>query len=81
MIREEIPVPLPRPRSIESLTSDTAKDIERRIWRALMEEGGNHATSSLVPPGVEPGFARSVASRYVDASGHKCASGDHQDLS
>ena len=40
VIREEIPVPLPRPRSIESLTSDTAKDIERRIWRALMEEVG-----------------------------------------
>ena len=29
VIREEIRVPLPRPRSIESLTTDIAKDIER----------------------------------------------------
>jgi NitT/TauT family transport system ATP-binding protein len=40
IIRDEIPVPLPRPRSIESLTSDIANDIERRIWKALMEEVG-----------------------------------------
>jgi ABC-type nitrate/sulfonate/bicarbonate transport system ATPase subunit len=38
VIREEIPVPLPRPRGIECLSSDIAKDIERRIWAALMEE-------------------------------------------
>ena len=38
VIREEIPVPLPRPRSMESLTSDVAKDIERRIWAALMQD-------------------------------------------
>jgi ABC-type nitrate/sulfonate/bicarbonate transport system ATPase subunit len=40
VIREEIPVPLPRPRSMESLTSDIAKEIERRVWRTLMEEVG-----------------------------------------
>jgi len=38
VIREEISVPLPRPRSMESLTSDVAKDIERRIWAALMQD-------------------------------------------
>lgn len=42
VIRDSIAVPLHRPRSIEDLTSDVAKDIERRIWNALMEEvGGN----------------------------------------
>jgi NitT/TauT family transport system ATP-binding protein len=41
VIREEIPVPLPRPRSIESLTSDIAKDIERRIWAALLQDVGD----------------------------------------
>ncbi|MEA2953802.1 MAG: hypothetical protein QOJ96_3322, partial [Alphaproteobacteria bacterium] len=46
-IREEIPVPLPRPRSIESLTSDIAKDIERRVWRALMEEVGERPPDAL----------------------------------
>jgi NitT/TauT family transport system ATP-binding protein len=40
VIREEITVPLPRPRSIASLTTDIAKDIERRIWQILMEEVG-----------------------------------------
>jgi NitT/TauT family transport system ATP-binding protein len=38
IIRDVIPVPLARPRSIEDLTSDVAKDIERRIWAALIEE-------------------------------------------
>lgn len=38
IIREEIQVPLPRPRSMEALTTDVAKDIERRIWEVLMEE-------------------------------------------
>lgn len=38
IIREDIAVPLGRPRSIEDLTSDTAKEIERRIWATLMEE-------------------------------------------
>jgi NitT/TauT family transport system ATP-binding protein len=38
IIRDVIPVPLPRPRSIEDLTSDVAKDIERRVWSALIEE-------------------------------------------
>jgi NitT/TauT family transport system ATP-binding protein len=41
VIREEILVPLPRPRSIESLTSDIAKDIERRIWAALLQDVGD----------------------------------------
>lgn len=40
VIREEIPVPLPRPRTIESLTSEVANGIERRIWAALLEEVG-----------------------------------------
>lgn len=47
IIREEIPVPLPRPRSIESLTSDIAKDIERRVWRALMEEVGERPLNAI----------------------------------
>lgn len=38
IIREEILVPLPRPRSIESLTTDIANDIQRRVWKALLEE-------------------------------------------
>jgi NitT/TauT family transport system ATP-binding protein len=40
IIREEIAVALPRPRGIECLSSDLAKDIERRIWAALLEEVG-----------------------------------------
>jgi NitT/TauT family transport system ATP-binding protein len=39
-IRDEIPVPLPRPRTIESLTSEAANSIERRVWTALLEEVG-----------------------------------------
>ena len=39
-IRDDLAVALPRPRTIEALTSDAAKEIERRIWRALMEEVG-----------------------------------------
>lgn len=38
VIRDEISVPLPRPRTIESLTSDEASAIERRIWTALLDE-------------------------------------------
>ena len=47
IIREEIAVPLPRPRGIDCLGTDVAKEIERRIWAALMEEVGQgsiHAT-------------------------------------
>jgi NitT/TauT family transport system ATP-binding protein len=40
VIREEIRVPLPHPRSMETLTTDVAKDIERRVWNVLMEEVG-----------------------------------------
>jgi NitT/TauT family transport system ATP-binding protein len=40
IIREEIPVPLPRPRTIDSLTTDAANEIERRVWKALLEEVG-----------------------------------------
>jgi NitT/TauT family transport system ATP-binding protein len=43
-IREEILVPLPRPRTIESLTSDVANSIERRIWGALLDEVGSAAS-------------------------------------
>ena len=39
-IRDDIAVPLPRPRTIDSLTGDEAKAIERRIWHALLEEVG-----------------------------------------
>ncbi len=40
VIREEIPVPIPRPRSIESLTTPVANEIERRIWKVLLDESG-----------------------------------------
>ncbi len=40
VIREEIRVPIARPRTIECLTSNEAKEIERRIWSVLMEEVG-----------------------------------------
>ena len=46
IIREEITVSLPRSRSIESLTTDVAKDIERRIWAVLMEEVGATASAA-----------------------------------
>lgn len=39
-IRREIPIPLPRPRTIESLTTDVATDIERQIWDILKVEAG-----------------------------------------
>ncbi len=38
VVREEIPVPLPRPRTIESLTTDACKEIEHRIWDILKVE-------------------------------------------
>jgi len=38
VIREQIPILLPRPRSIESLTTDAAKKIEQRIWDILKTE-------------------------------------------
>jgi NitT/TauT family transport system ATP-binding protein len=38
VIREEIPIPLPRPRTIESLTTDMATKIERQIWDILKVE-------------------------------------------
>lgn len=37
-IREIIDVPLARPRSIEDLSSETARDIELRVWKVLLEE-------------------------------------------
>jgi NitT/TauT family transport system ATP-binding protein len=40
-IREEISVPLPRPRNADCLITDIAKDIEHRIWAVLMEEVGD----------------------------------------
>lgn len=39
-VRDEFVVPLKRPRTMESLASEERNDIERRIWRALMEEVG-----------------------------------------
>jgi NitT/TauT family transport system ATP-binding protein len=38
VIREEIPIPLPRPRTIETLTTETATRIEGRIWDILKVE-------------------------------------------
>ena len=38
VIREEIPILLPRPRTIETLTTDIATQIERRIWDILKVE-------------------------------------------
>jgi NitT/TauT family transport system ATP-binding protein len=43
-ICDEVLVPLPRPRTIESLTSEVANSIERRIWAALLEEVGGGAS-------------------------------------
>jgi NitT/TauT family transport system ATP-binding protein len=37
-IRREIPIHLPRPRTIESLTTDVATGIERQIWDILKVE-------------------------------------------
>jgi NitT/TauT family transport system ATP-binding protein len=42
-IRDDISVGLDRPRTVDSLTSDEAKLIERRIWHALLEEVGGGA--------------------------------------
>jgi NitT/TauT family transport system ATP-binding protein len=39
-IRDDISVGLRRPRTVESLTSDEAKLIERQVWHALLEEVG-----------------------------------------
>ncbi len=47
VIREEIPIPLPRPRTIESLTTDVAKTIERRIWEILKVEAGKALTGDV----------------------------------
>jgi len=47
VIREEIPILLPRPRTIETLTTDIATQIERRIWDILKVE----ATKGMTPDG------------------------------
>ena len=39
-LREDIAIPLPRPRTLDMLTSDAAKEIERRIWDILKVEAG-----------------------------------------
>ncbi len=38
VVREEIPIPLPRPRTIETLTMDACKEIEHHIWDILKVE-------------------------------------------
>lgn len=38
IVKEEIPILLPRPRTIDTLTSDVAKKIEHRIWDILKLE-------------------------------------------
>ncbi len=47
VIREEIPVPLSRPRTIESLTTDIAKKIERQIWEILKVEASKALTGGV----------------------------------
>jgi NitT/TauT family transport system ATP-binding protein len=39
-IRADIPIPLPRPRTIETLTTDAATRFERQIWNILKVEAG-----------------------------------------
>jgi NitT/TauT family transport system ATP-binding protein len=39
-IRAEIPISLPRPRTIETLTTDAATRFERQIWNILKVEAG-----------------------------------------
>ena len=38
VVKEEIPIPLPRPRTIETLTTDACKEIEHHIWDILKVE-------------------------------------------
>ena len=38
VVREEIPIPLGRPRTIETLTTDACKEIEHQIWDILKVE-------------------------------------------
>jgi NitT/TauT family transport system ATP-binding protein len=38
VIREEVPVTLPRPRTIETLTTEACKEIEHHIWDILKVE-------------------------------------------
>lgn len=44
LVRDEFVVTLKRPRTMESLVSEERNDIERRIWRALLEEVGHMGT-------------------------------------
>ena len=44
VIRQDIPIPLPRPRTIESLTTDMAKNIEHQIWSILKVEASKGLT-------------------------------------
>ena len=44
VIKQEIPIPIPRPRTIATLTDDVAKKLERQIWNILKVE----ATKLLV---------------------------------
>jgi len=46
VVREEIPVPLPRPRTLDTLTADAGKAIERRIWDILKVEALKGMTDS-----------------------------------
>jgi len=47
VIREEIIIPLPRPRTIESLTTDIATSIERQIWDILKVEATKALTGDV----------------------------------
>jgi NitT/TauT family transport system ATP-binding protein len=45
VIKEEFEIPLPRPRSIETLTMPEAKTIERRVWEILKVEATRALTN------------------------------------
>jgi NitT/TauT family transport system ATP-binding protein len=49
VIRKEFSIPLPRPRTIETLTADIAKRIEEEIWSILKTEAGGTLTLHAEP--------------------------------
>ncbi len=54
-IREEIPVPLPRPRAVEMLTSDAFVRVKRHVMELIREEALRAlevAPGSAEPPGI-----------------------------
>ena len=49
VIRKEVSIPLPRPRTIETLTADIAKKIEEEIWGILKTEASKTLTLHAKP--------------------------------